>query len=38
MPEINLNDSSLADALRDYAQIRRLSMQSLFESLEELCE
>ena len=38
MPEISLSEPTLADALRDYAQIRRLSMQSLFESLETLCE
>ena len=38
MPEISLSEPTLAEALRDYAQIRRLSMQSLFESLETLCE
>ena len=38
MPQISLSELPLADALRDYAQIRRLSMQSLFESLDTLCE
>ena len=38
MPQISLTETTLVDALRDYEQIRRLSMQSLFESLEELCE
>ena len=38
MPEISLTDRTLTDALSDYAEIRRLSMQSLFESLESLCE
>ena len=33
MPQI-----SLPDVLLDHDEIRRLSMQSLFESLESLCE
>jgi transcriptional regulator with PAS, ATPase and Fis domain len=31
-------DTALPDMLRDHERIRRLSMQSLFESLESLCE
>mgnify|MGYP003599966984 FL=1 len=38
MPQISLSELPLADALRDYTQIRRLAMQSLFDSLDTLCE
>ena len=38
MPQITLPQTELSEILLDYDRIRRLSMQSLFESLESLCE
>ena len=38
MPQVSLPESDLPEVLLDYDRIRRLSMQSLFESLENLCE